>query len=68
VAHGCGRPGRCEGRKPYGFFEGDTKVLDRIKALRAEGLGFDRLAARSNEEVFRAVPANLGMGLWSIGF
>jgi DNA invertase Pin-like site-specific DNA recombinase len=42
--------GRCEGRKPYGFYEGENVVIDRIKALRAEGLGFDRIAARLNEE------------------
>jgi DNA invertase Pin-like site-specific DNA recombinase len=44
------KTGRCEGRKPYGFFEGEAEVLNRIKALRAEGLGYDRLAARLNEE------------------
>jgi hypothetical protein len=38
------------GRKPFRYFEGDTEVLNRMKALRAEGLGFDRIAARMNEE------------------
>lgn len=42
--------GRCEGRKPHGYYEGESAVLDRMKALRAEGLGFDRLAARLNAE------------------
>jgi DNA invertase Pin-like site-specific DNA recombinase len=42
--------GRCEGRKPFGFYDGENIVIDRIKALRAEGLGFDRIAARLNEE------------------
>jgi DNA invertase Pin-like site-specific DNA recombinase len=42
--------GRCEGRKPFGHFEGEADVLARIKALRAEGMGFDRIAARLNEE------------------
>jgi hypothetical protein len=42
--------GRCEGRKPYGFYEGEDVAIDRMKALRAEGLGFDRIAARLNEE------------------
>ena len=42
--------GRCEGRKPYGFYEGEAAAIDRMKALRSEGLGFDRIAARMNAE------------------
>jgi len=42
--------GRCEGRKPYGQFEGEGVVIARMKALRAEGLGFDRIAAKMNTE------------------
>lgn len=42
--------GRCEGRKPYGFYEGESAVIERMKALRAEGLGFDRIAAQMNTE------------------
>jgi DNA invertase Pin-like site-specific DNA recombinase len=49
--------GRCEGRKPYGFFEGEAAVLERMKVLRAEGLGFDRIAAKLNEE---GVPTRTG--------
>lgn len=49
--------GRCEGRKPYGFFDGEADVLKRIRALRAEGLGYDRLAARLNAE---GVPTRTG--------
>jgi len=44
--------GRCEGRKPYGFYEGEATVVDRMKQLRAEGLGFDRIAAKLNTEGF----------------
>jgi DNA invertase Pin-like site-specific DNA recombinase len=44
------KEGRCEGRKPFGHYEGEADVLNRIKALRAEDLGFDRIAARLNEE------------------
>ena len=44
------KEGRCEGRKPFGYFEGEATALNRIKVLRAEGLGFDRIAARTNQE------------------
>ena len=44
------RESRCEGRKPYGYYGGEAEALERLKALRAEGLGFDRIAARMNEE------------------
>ena len=54
------KEGRCEGRKPFGFYEGEAEVLDRIKALRAEGLGFDRVASKLNEE---GVPTRTGK-LW----
>jgi len=47
------RKGRCEGRKPYGFYPGEKGVVERMKALRAEPLGFDRLAAKLNAEGFR---------------
>ena len=46
------RKGRCEGRKPYGHYPGEKAALDRMKALRAEGLGFDRLAAKLTAEGF----------------
>jgi DNA invertase Pin-like site-specific DNA recombinase len=42
--------GRCEGRKPYGFYEGEEAVIGRMKALRAEAMGFDRIAALMNAE------------------
>ena len=42
--------GRCEGRKPYGFYPGEGEIVARMKALRAEGLGFDKVAARMNAE------------------
>jgi len=43
----------CEGRKPYGFYPGEKGVVERMRALRAEPLGFDRLAAKLNAEGFR---------------
>src|SRR5579872_3779808 len=44
------KEGRCEGRKPYGFFDGEGAVIERMKALKASGLGFDRVAAQLNAE------------------
>ncbi len=45
--------GHCEGRKPFGHYSGEKPVIERMKELRAEGLGFDRVAARLNEEGLR---------------
>jgi DNA invertase Pin-like site-specific DNA recombinase len=41
---------RCEGRKPFGFYEGEASVIERMKALRASGIGFDKIAAQLNAE------------------
>lgn len=42
--------GRCEGRKPFGYYEGEQCAIDRMAALRASGIGFDRIAAQLNSE------------------
>lgn len=47
------RTGRCEGAKPYGALAGEGEVLERIHALRASGMGFDRIAASLNAEGVR---------------
>ncbi|HVZ18814.1 MAG TPA: recombinase family protein [Terriglobales bacterium] len=44
------KTGRCEGRKPFGYYEDEAKVIERMRALRASGLGFDRIAAALNAE------------------
>jgi len=44
------KEGRCEGAKPFGEREGEGAVIDRMKALRASGMGFDRIAAQLNAE------------------
>jgi DNA invertase Pin-like site-specific DNA recombinase len=49
--------GRCEGRKPFGFYAGEHAIVERMKALRSEGLGFDRIAARLNDA---GVPTRTG--------
>jgi DNA invertase Pin-like site-specific DNA recombinase len=46
------RTGRCEGRKPYGHFPGEQGVLERMRALRAEGMAYDKLAERLTAEGF----------------
>jgi DNA invertase Pin-like site-specific DNA recombinase len=47
------KTGRCEGAKPYGYFEGEQAAIDRMQALRASGMGFDRIAAQLNTEGFK---------------
>jgi DNA invertase Pin-like site-specific DNA recombinase len=42
--------GKCEGAKKYGEWPGEAPRLQRMKDLRAEGLGFDRIAAQLNAE------------------
>jgi DNA invertase Pin-like site-specific DNA recombinase len=49
--------GRCEGRKPFGFYAGEQAIVERMKAFRNEGLAFDRIAARLNAE---GVPTRTG--------
>jgi DNA invertase Pin-like site-specific DNA recombinase len=44
------KEGHCEGRKPYGFYDGESGVIERMKALRAAGMGFDRIAAQLNAD------------------
>jgi hypothetical protein len=39
-----------EGRKPYGAFEGEQPIIERMRALKASGMGFDRIAAQLNPE------------------
>jgi len=44
------KEGRCEGAKPFGHYDGEPEVLERMQALRASGMGFDRIAAQMNVE------------------
>lgn len=44
------KTGSCEGRKPYGHYDGESEALERMRALRAEGLGYDRIAEVLNSE------------------
>jgi hypothetical protein len=48
------RTGRAyEGAKPYGFYEGERQIVERMKALRADGVAYDRIAAQLNAEGIR---------------
>jgi DNA invertase Pin-like site-specific DNA recombinase len=42
--------GRCEGAKPFGAYEGEDIVLERILTLRNDGYGFDKIASTLNIE------------------
>ncbi len=44
------RQGRCEGRKPYGHYPGEKRTLQRMRELRKQGLGFDRIARQLTAE------------------
>ncbi len=46
------KEGRCEGRKPYGYRDGENVVLERLKHLRMEGVAYDHIAATLNAEGF----------------
>jgi DNA invertase Pin-like site-specific DNA recombinase len=43
------KTGRCEGRKPYGFYDGEDAIMERMKALKETGLGYDRIAEALND-------------------
>ena len=49
--------GRCEGTKPFGTHVGEDLIIERMKELRASGLGFDRMAVQMNDE---AIPTRTG--------
>jgi DNA invertase Pin-like site-specific DNA recombinase len=44
------KTGSCEGRKPYGDFEGEQGNLDHMKALRASGATYEAIASTLNAE------------------
>jgi hypothetical protein len=49
------------GKKQFGHYRGEAEIIAKMEALRAEGLGFDRIAERLNAE---EVPSRSGKS-WS---
>ena len=44
------REGRCEGRKPYGFYEGEAAILERMRQMRSDGATYAAIAGTLNRE------------------
>jgi DNA invertase Pin-like site-specific DNA recombinase len=59
------KEGRCEGAKPYGFYQGESEILERMQTLRAEGLSFDGVAAKLNAKGLKPRKAEAWTG-WGI--
>jgi DNA invertase Pin-like site-specific DNA recombinase len=53
--------GRCEGRKPYGYYNGEAEVIARMRGLREQGFTFNRIAETLNTE---HVPTRVAGGQW----
>ena len=54
------KTGRCEGRKPFGNTQAERRAIERMGELRTQGMGFDRIARKLNDE---GVPTR-GRGRW----
>jgi len=60
------RDGRCEGRKPFGHYDGEQAVLDRMKQLRRKPRGGERLPVGKVAESLNAEGLrNRSGGLWT---
>ena len=44
------RTGSCEGRKGFGYYEGEQPILARMQALRGSGMAVDTIASTLNSE------------------
>ena len=44
------RTGRCEGRKPFGSHPGEKRAIERMRALRKGGAGYQRIAEALDSE------------------
>ena len=54
------KTGRCEGRKPFGKTQTERRAIERMGELRTQGMGYDRIARKLNDE---GVPTR-GRGRW----
>lgn len=45
--------GRCEGRKPFGFRDGEQEVVARMNALKAQGHNWESISSSLNAEGFK---------------
>jgi DNA invertase Pin-like site-specific DNA recombinase len=54
------KDGRCEGRKPCGFYAGEQETVTTMKSLREAGMGFDAIARHLNTH---NIPTR-GRGRW----
>src|SRR5215813_5501776 len=41
---------RCEGQKPFGHYDGEPAIIERMRQLRSEGLTYEGVAERMNAE------------------
>lgn len=44
------REGRCEGRKPFGHYDGEAAILARIRELQTQGLNYEQSSKTLNTE------------------
>ena len=54
------KTGRCEGRKPFGHYEGEQAAIERMVALQTSGMSIRAVTAKLNAE---GVPTRTG-GVW----
>jgi len=54
------KEGRCEGRKPFGHYEGEQSAIERMQVLAAAGMSVRAIATKLNAE---GVPTRAG-GAW----
>lgn len=57
---------RCEDRKPFGTRAGEELAIARMKALRNDGLGFDKIAQVMNAEGVPTRNAGKKWGGWRV--
>ena len=42
--------GRCEGRKPFGYYPGEKRIVERMRSLRKDGAGYLAIAEALDSE------------------